>query len=177
MYSSGASPPRAEWGRVAPPGPWSVPRVSEGREPARLQALVPNTLIEGFDVTVLSRPTGLREVKLDSLFVGPAVAVVGRELRPVVETKPLRLAALHDLPIEDPRHVRSSERTRSFAHEALARHRVDHVRDPKAPAILEAIVHEAEALLLIRPRRLLRSQTTLGRAFFRRFARTMSRSS
>ena len=62
-------------------------QLNDGAKPLRVEKLRPNAIVEGFDVGVLRRFSGLNEEQLDIVLLGPSLHEFGCKLGAVVRSK------------------------------------------------------------------------------------------
>src|SRR6185312_9920345 len=92
---------------VLPPDRGGAPGLVQGLEPLLVQVLVPELAVEALDVAVLHGPAWLDQDVANAMGIGPPHEGSAGELRAVVGTHGLRVAAEGGRAIEQPRDVQA----------------------------------------------------------------------
>ncbi len=98
--------------------------------------------VKALDVAVLHRASGFDERELDLVLLGPVRDGYRSELRPVVESDPLRQASRFGEPVEHSDDPSASEIEIDLDRQYLASEVVDHVEGAKPASVTQCIAHE-----------------------------------
>lgn len=113
------------------------PCVRERHRPMTVEALVPQTSVEAFDVRILHPLPGLDKRRLDAGVVGPRIKRPTAKLGAVVERKAHGGAAVGDHPLNGSNDGVTRQTMRHGDREALVRAYIDDGERPNAAAVTQ----------------------------------------
>ena len=145
-------------GRVGPAGArWAVrvvipskafeteARIGGGKEPVAVQALIPQSTVEAFDVRILNRFTWLDERQFDVGISSPGIERATPEFTPVVERKTSRRATVGDRPLKRRDDGVARETVRHRHGDAFVRAHIGDGERAKAPPMAQRVADEVNA--------------------------------
>ncbi len=135
----------------------------------RVEALVAESPVEGFDVCILHGPTWSDEVDVYATLMCPLVEVVARKLASVVALDRRRYAAVEDDAIERARDVYRANARGNVQREALPTEDIDRCEDAKSSTRRGHVPHEVDRPPLVDTGRHGRSNAHASRALLAPF--------
>ena len=129
---------------VFPPFSDRATRMVDAEEQAFVQEFVPHPTVEALNVSVLHWLSWRDVMPFDAMILRPDEDGVRGELRAVVGDDHARLAATADQIGQLAGDTTTGDRRVRDRGQALARHIVDDIQHPEAPAAGKLVVHEVQ---------------------------------
>ncbi len=104
---------------ILPPGFQLFPCIVQTHEPVFIEALCPQSAVEGFYESIVGRIAGPREVQLHLVPIRPEVQISADELRAVIHPDRRRLSLLGDHAFQNLDDVASPDARRQVQRQAL----------------------------------------------------------
>ena len=131
-----------------------LPYVRQVQEHLAIQAFVPESSVEAFDIAVLNRATGPDEVQLDTRLMRPYIHRLPREFAAVIGGNGFRHTTQNGETLHMPYYFFACLRAIRIDAQALPRVLIDYRQDAEPTTVRQSIAHKIHTPSLIRPRRL-----------------------